>query len=225
MITLDHVSKRFRHQGADRVVARDISFAFPPGERVGLLGRNGAGKSTMLKMLSGLIRPDSGRIHAAGLVSWPVGFAGSFHADLTGAQNIRFLARLYGLPVRDACKQARDISGLGDQIDWPLRQYSAGMKSRLAFAASMLVQFDTYLVDEITAVGDGAFRKRCEAILSERLKDRNAVIVSHSFEVIERLCTSAVVLEQGRFFYYRRPAKAIEHYRHLMAGRLPPWLH
>ena len=224
MIFLEHVSKHFHHEGQTKTIARDISFCFPQGERVGLLGRNGAGKSTVLKMLSGRILPDQGRIQRTGSISWPVGFAGFFHNDLTGGQNARFIARVYGLNPHDVTEACEEFAGLGSQMNWPVSTYSSGMKSRLAFAVSMAVPFDTYLIDEITAVGDQAFRVRCEEMLKSHLKNRSAVIVSHSPEILQNLCTSAVVLENGRFFYYAKVSKALEHYQHLMAGRLPPWM-
>ena len=113
---------------------------------------------------------------------------------------------------------------LGDFIDLPVRTYSSGMRSRLAFAMSMGVKFDTYLIDEITAVGDGAFQAKSEAMMLDRLKTSGAIFVSHSLGQMERMCKSGIVLQNGRFFYYARIQKAIEHYEHTMKGRLPPWM-
>lgn len=224
MIELRNVWKTYKLNGVSKTVARNISFTFPKGECVALMGGNGAGKSTMLKMLSGTLQPDKGKIIRHGSVSWPVGFAGSFHPDLTGAQNVKFVARIYGVDTDEMVKFARDFSQLGAHLTLPVRTYSAGMKSRLAFAMSMAVKFDTYLIDEITAVGDGAFQAKSEAMLRARLQHSGAVFVSHSLEQMERLCSSGVVLQNGRFFYYARVQKAIEHYQHTMQGLLPPWL-
>lgn len=154
MIELVNVHKWYLLNGVRKDVARDISFTFPAGECVALMGGNGAGKSTMLKMLAGTIRPNSGKIIRHGSVSWPVGFAGSFHGDMTGAQNARFVARVYGVDTDDMVDFAREFSRLGGHMNLPVRTYSSGMKSRLAFAISMAIKFDTYLIDEITAVGD-----------------------------------------------------------------------
>lgn len=224
MIELRNVSKVYRLNGVAKAVARDINFTFPTGESVGLLGRNGAGKSTMLKMIAGTLQPDRGEILSSGTVSWPVGFAGSFHGDLTGAQNVRFVARIYGVDTDDMVAFCSDFSQLGAHYHLPVRTYSSGMKSRLAFAMSMAVPFDTYLIDEVTAVGDAAFKQKSEVILQDRLAKSGAIIVSHATSLLQRLCTSGVVLDRGRFFYYPRIEKAVEHHEHLMKGVLPPWM-
>ena len=224
MIELRNLSKTYHLNGVSKVVARDITFTFPKGECVGLIGANGAGKSTMLKLIAGTLHPDRGEVIRHGSVSWPVGFAGSFHGDLTGAQNVKFVARIYGVDTDEMMDFTRDFSQLGSHFFLPVRTYSSGMKSRLSFAMSMAVQFDIYLIDEITAVGDGAFQSKSEAMLTDRLKHSSAVFVSHSMAQMERLCTSGVVLQNGRFFYYARIQKALEHYQHTMRGALPPWM-
>lgn len=224
MIELRNLTKIYRLNGVAKTVARDISFTFPTGECVALMGANGAGKSTMLRLIAGTMQPDSGRIIRHGSVSWPVGFAGSFHGDLTGAQNVKFVARIYGVDTDEMVDFTRDFSQLGSHFHLPVRSYSSGMKSRLAFGMSMAVKFDTYLIDEVTAVGDGAFKAKSEAILHDRLKDSGAIFVSHSLDQMERLCTSGIVMQNARFFYYARVQKAIEHYQHTMVGNMPPWM-
>lgn len=224
MIELRNLHKTYRLNGVKKVVANDVNFIFPTNESVALMGANGAGKSTMLKMIAGTLSADRGQIISDGTISWPVGFSGSFHGDLTGAQNVKFVARIYGVDTNKTLDFAQTFSQLGAHFYLPVRTYSSGMKSRLAFAMSMAIPFDTYLIDEVTAVGDGAFKQKSEAILKERLEGAGAVIVSHSLEQLQRLCTSGVVLQNGRFFYYARVAKAIEHYQHNMQGNLPPWM-
>ncbi len=224
MIELRNLSKTYRLNGVRKIVAKNINFTFPTNESVALMGGNGAGKSTMLKMIAGTLAPDRGQIISDGTISWPVGFAGSFHGDLTGAQNVKFVARIYGVDTGEMLDFTKTFSQLGAHFHLPIRTYSSGMKSRLAFAMSMAVPFDTYLIDEVTAVGDESFKRKSEAILLERLQGAGAVIVSHSVEQLRRLCTSGVVLEQGRFFYYARIGKAIEHYQHIMQGSMPPWM-
>ncbi len=224
MIELRNVSKTYRLNGVQKQVARDIDFTFPTGERVALLGQNGAGKSTMLKMIAGTIAPDKGQVVSTGTVSWPVGFAGSFHGDMTGAQNVRFTARVYGVDVDEMVRFCNDFAQIGAHFQLPVRSYSSGMKARLAFAMSMAIPFDTYLIDEVTAVGDAAFRLKSETILNDRLSKSGTIIVAHSPNLLKRLCQSGVVLFNGRFFYYARVQKAIEHHEYLMKGVLPPWL-
>jgi capsular polysaccharide transport system ATP-binding protein len=224
VIELRNLCKTYRLNGVSKMVADNITFTFPRGECVGLMGGNGAGKSTMLKMLAGTAQQDSGQVIRHGSVSWPVGFAGSFHPDMTGGQNVKFVARIYGVDTDEMIKFSADFAELGEHINLPVRTYSSGMKSRLAFAMSMAVRFDTYLIDEVTAVGDAAFKAKSETILRDRLKESGAVFVSHSLPQMEQICTSGVVLQNGRFFYYARIERAIEHYEHTMKGRLPPWM-
>lgn len=224
MITLENLTKTHVLRGSRTVVARDITQSLPGGIPIALLGRNGAGKSSLLQMIAGTLSPDSGRVHRQGTVSWPVGFAGSFHPDLTGAENIRFVARIYGVDARALIAFTRDFADLGRHFDLPFRSYSSGMRSRLAFGLSMGIPFDTYLVDEVTSVGDAAFRTRSETLLRQRLGRSGAVVVSHSLDMLSRLCTAGMVLEKGRLFYYARVARAIEHHQAVMAGRLPHWM-
>lgn len=223
-VRLEHLSKTHRAGGIATPVARDLTLAFPPGECIALLGRNGAGKSSLLRLIAGLDRPDAGRVVRRGSVSWPVGFQGAFHPDLSGAENARFVARLYGLAPRRMVDFVQQEAGLGARINQPIRLYSAGMRARLAFATSMAVPFDTYLIDEVTSVGDGAFRARSEALLRARLARSGAIVVSHSLPMLAALCGPGAVLENGRLFYYARVERAIEHYDCLMRGGLPPWL-
>ncbi|MEM8753289.1 MAG: ABC transporter ATP-binding protein, partial [Pseudomonadota bacterium] len=159
MIELRNVSKSYPTGGARRVVLDDASMVIPRGRSLGLLGRNGAGKSTLLRIIAGSIAPDSGEIVRNGTISWPLGFAGSFHGQLSGAQNTRFVARIYGCDPDELIRYVADFSELGDFLYMPVRSYSSGMKARLAFGVSMGVAFDYYLVDETTAVGDANFQR------------------------------------------------------------------
>jgi capsular polysaccharide transport system ATP-binding protein len=224
MIELRNLFKTYTVNGVAKTVARDLSFTFPQGECVGLLGRNGAGKSSMLRMIAGTMDPDSGRIIRHGSVSWPVGFSGSFHPDMTGAQNAKFVARIYGVDTDALVEFVRDFAGLGAHYHLPVRTYSSGMKSRLAFGVSMAIRFDTYLIDEVTSVGDAAFRAKSEVLLRDRLQTSGAIIVSHSMGLLRQLCKSGAVLNNGRLFHYPRIERAIEHHEHLMMGTLPPWM-
>lgn len=182
---------------------------FPTGCAIALMGRNGSGKSTLLQMISGNMRPDSGHIHCDGPVSFPVGFAGSFHKDLTGAQNIRFIARIYGVDTDELLHFVEDFAELDDHFNMPVRHYSAGMRSRLAFGVSMGIKFDTYLIDEVTAVGDRAFREKSSALLRDRLQHSNAIVVTHSLKEARRLCGAGAVLERGELTYFEDVEDAI----------------
>lgn len=202
MIRLEGLNKTFIMRGRRKVIAKNMNMTFPKGVSVALLGRNGAGKSSLLAMISGFLAPDSGKIHIDGTLSWPVGFAGSFHGDLTGAQNIRFIARVYGVDTDGLIDFVRDFAELGSHFDLPVRTYSSGMKSRLSFGVSMGVRFDTYLVDEVTAVGDADFKKKSRAVFLERMNASGAIFVTHSMNGVRNFCQAAAVLENGKLTYY-----------------------
>jgi capsular polysaccharide transport system ATP-binding protein len=218
MIEFRHVSKAYATRRQPKVVLRDFSLALPKGAKVGVLGRNGAGKTTFLGMIAGTVQPDSGWIGRHASISWPLGFSGSFHPDLTGAQNIRFVARIYGVDTDSLIAYVADFAELGDFMDMPVRSYSSGMKARLAFGMSMGVAFDWYLVDEITAVGDSAFRSKSLSVFKTRLKDSGMLMTSHSPRVIRDYCESGLVLERGEATYFEDVEAAIAQHERNMAA-------
>lgn len=210
MIRLDHVTKTFVLKGQRKTVAHDISVDFPTGVTIGLLGRNGAGKSTLMQMIAGNMDPTSGRILSDGTISYPVGFQGSFHGDLTGAQNTRFVARLYGVDTGALVDFVEDFAELGKHFHLPFRTYSSGMKSRLSFGVSMGIPFDFYLVDEVTSVGDAAFRTKSRAVFLERMERAGALFVSHQMAMVRELCEMGAVLENGELELFDDVGEAIE---------------
>ena len=209
MIHIKNLRKSFWIPGGRKVVADNINLTIPTGVSVALLGRNGAGKSTLLDMIAGTVRPDSGEITSDGTISWSVGFGGSFHRDLTGAQNTRFLARVYGADTDALVDFVEEFAELGAHFHMPLSSYSNGMRSRLAFGVSMGIRFDTYLVDEVTAVGDAAFKKKSGEVFRARMAESGAILVSHSMEQIKTLCEAAAILENGTLTYYEDLEEAI----------------
>ncbi len=218
MIRLVDVRKSFRTAGAHTTVADGIDIDLPHDKSIALLGRNGAGKSSLLQMIAGSMLPDSGEILVEGTVSWPVGFQGSFHRDLTGAQNTRFVARVYGVDTEELCDFVADFSELGPHFHAPVRTYSAGMRARLAFACSMGIRFDFYLVDEVTAVGDGGFREKSEAVFLDRMRSSGALFVTHAMASVRRVCDAAVVLEDGVLTWFDDVEAAIaRHHENLAA--------
>lgn len=212
MIIFENVSKSYFYKNEEKVIADNISMVFPTKSSVALLGRNGAGKSSLLKMISGVMNPDSGSITSIGKVSWPVGFAGSFHGNLTGSQNIKFIARIYGVDTSELTEFVKKFSELGNYFYHPFSSYSSGMRARLAFGVSMGIPFDIYLVDEVTSVGDASFRKKSGELFSERMKVSGSVVVSHSLPMIRSMCTSGAVLENGHLYYYEDLEEAIKHH-------------
>jgi len=218
MIRLENLTKVFSLEGRHKVVMKDVNIEFPSGLSVALLGRNGAGKSTLLQMIAGTQAPTSGRIVSTGSISWPVGFAGSFHPDLSGAQNTRFVARIYGVDTDQLVDFVEDFAGLGMHFHLPFRTYSAGMRSRLAFGVSMGIPFDTYLVDEVTSVGDANFKAKSSAVFKARMETAGAFVVSHSMGMVRTLCQVGVILEDGKLTYYDDIEAAIAHHQRNMAA-------
>ncbi len=213
MIVLDHVTKVFSTRGSRKTVADDISAVFPTGAVIGLLGRNGAGKSTLMNMIAGNVEPTRGRILSDGTISYPVGFAGSFHPELTGAQNARFVARIYGIDTEELVDFVEDFAELGRHFHLPFRTYSAGMKARLAFGVSMGMPFDFYLIDEVTAVGDANFKQKSNTVFKDRMRKSGALFCSHSMPMVRQLCDMGAVLENGRLTIYEDVADAIQHHQ------------
>ena len=216
MIVFESLSKGFWVRGEWYTVLDNLNLVLPTGKSLALLGRNGAGKSTLLKIISGTMPPTSGKVTVVGSVSWPVGFAGSFHRDLTGAQNVKFLARVYGVDTETLVDFVADFAELGKHFHMPVSTYSSGMTSRLAFGVSMGIAFDVYLVDEVTAVGDTRFREKSAAVFAERMKKSSAVLVSHSASDIRKFCDSAILLHEGNLTFFDDVEAALAAHTKLM---------
>lgn len=218
MIVLRNLTKVFTMRGRRRVVADNINVTFPTGVSVGLLGRNGAGKSTLLKMIAGTTTPSWGEVLSSGSVSFPVGLASSLHPDLTGAQNVRFVARIYGADTEALIDYVGRFAELGQHYHLPVRSYSSGMRGRLSFGMNMGLRFDTYLVDEVTAVGDAAFKRKSRDVFLARMEHAGAIFVSHSMGSIREFCTAGALLENGKLAYYEDVEEAIDRYMQSMSG-------
>ena len=216
MIRFESLSKWFWVNGYRKMVIDNLNLTLPTGKSLALLGRNGAGKSTLLQMIAGTMRPDQGQIVSDGTISWPVGFGGSFHLELTGSQNVRFLARIYGVDTDSLAAYVEDFADLGRHFHMPVRTYSSGMRSRLTFGASMGIRFDTYLVDEVTSVGDAKFGKKSRAVFRERMKNSSAILVSHNMSQVRSFCDSGIVLEDGRLQYFEDLDEAIAVHQAMM---------
>jgi capsular polysaccharide transport system ATP-binding protein len=171
---------------------------FPTGVNVGVLGRNGAGKSTLLRIISGVEPPDTGTVLRKSRVSWPIGFGGGFNSSLSGEENCRFVARIYGESPDRVVAFTREFADIGKFFEMPIKTYSQGMRARLAFGLSMAIDFEVYLVDEVTAVGDSDFQSKSRAIFEERRSRSSLIIVSHSLRTIREYCTLCAVLGGGK---------------------------
>ena len=205
------VHKSYPMRGSKKDILRGANGFFARGERVGILGRNGSGKSTLVRLLGGVEAPTRGRIRRNMSISWPIGMAAGFQPMLSGADNARFIARIYGRSVQPTVDFVEDFAELGDYMRMPMMTYSSGMRSRLALAVSLAIDFDCYLVDEALAVGDTRFGRA----FAERIERSGLILVSHSPALVRRLCTRAAVLDQGRLTFYDDLDEALATYHAL----------
>jgi capsular polysaccharide transport system ATP-binding protein len=192
------IVKEFHTEMGTRRVLNGVSFSVGRGVRMAILGRNGAGKSTLIQVLSGLQRPTSGRIERGLRMSWPLALAGGFEGELTGYDNIRFIARIYGGPFPEIYEYVDDFTELGSQLHIPVRFYSSGMRMRLAFALSLAIDFECFLIDEVILVGDQRFQQKCHFELFENRQHCAMILATHSLEVMKSFCSSALILKGGR---------------------------
>jgi capsular polysaccharide transport system ATP-binding protein len=201
MIRMERINKSYPTRSGPVHVLRDVNLTVRPGERVGILGRNGAGKSTLIRLMSGAELPTSGVVRRGMSVSWPLAFGGAFQGSLTGYDNLRFICRIYGVDPENKIGFVEEFSELGLYLREPVKTYSSGMRARLAFAISMVIEFDCFLIDEIVSVGDARFHEKCHHELFERRGDRAMIIVSHDPLYIREHCTRASVLSAGQLYH------------------------
>jgi capsular polysaccharide transport system ATP-binding protein len=212
MIHIEHVTKRYATRQGNVTVLDDVNLTIRPGEKVGILGRNGAGKSTIIRLISGAERPSAGHIRREMSVSWPLAFGGAFQGTLTGLDNLRFICRVYGKSTEDKIAYVQEFSELGRYLREPVKTYSAGMRARLAFAISMVVEFDCFLIDEVISVGDARFHEKCQRELFEKRHDRAMIMVSHEAHNIREHCTRACVINKGRLYEFPDIDTAYDYY-------------
>ena len=221
MIQLEGVTKAYRYKGVPKYIARDITATIPKGAKLALIGRNGAGKSTMMSMIAGNLNPDRGRITVTGAISWPIGLTGTIQGDLTGIQNVRFLGRVYGVDTDELVDFVGSFADLGMNFAEPVRTYSSGMRGRLAFGMAMGIRFETYLIDEVTAAGDAAFRKKSNRLFEDRLANAGLIFISHGEGQMRERCTSAAVLEAGGLTLFDDVNDAIAQHHQNLQIRAP----
>ena len=212
MIVCDQVTKAYPLGSGRKTVLRGISMTIARGEHIGLLGRNGAGKSTFLRLVGGVELPTTGSIKRHMTLSWPLGLNGGFQGSLTGYDNARFIARIYGHDYRELKDFVEDFSGLGRQLKAPVKTYSSGMRARLAFALSLAIDFDCYLVDEVIMVGDQTFYRKCHEELLVKRRDRALIFATHSDHLLKEFCSRAMIIEDGLATEYGDVDEALEIY-------------
>ena len=219
MIEFRKVTKSYEmNEGRRNIILDNVSFKFPEKKNIGVLGVNGAGKSTLLRLIAGSEYPDSGRIIRKGRYSWPLGFSGSFHGNLSGIENLRFACRIYNSDIKYVTEYVKEFSELGDYIYEPIKTYSSGMQSRLAFALSMAIDFEVYLVDEIMGVGDQGFQNKCRATFEEKRKTSSIIMVSHSMNTIRDYSDTVILLTGEHLEIYDDVDLAIKKYEAISAA-------
>jgi capsular polysaccharide transport system ATP-binding protein len=219
MLSLEYVSKVYETRRGPYTVFKDVSFTLQRGRNIGILGRNGAGKSTMIRLISGAERPTTGRIRRGMRVSWPLAFAGAFAHNMTGLDNLKFVCRVYGIDHKPLVPFIQEFTELGTFLREPVMHYSHGMMTRLAFALSMAIEFDCFLIDEGMVVGDARFHERCHYELFQKRKDRAFILVSHDVHAIKTYCENAVVLHEGRLFAFPNIDAAYTFYLETLAEK------
>lgn len=216
MIELRNVCKSYRTKAGRVPVFDNLSLVIPEGKNVAILGNNGVGKSTLLRLLGGIDIPDSGRIYTNKSISWPVGLSGGFQGSMTGRENVKFVARVYGAEgqrMSEVVREVEEFAEIGKYFDQPVKQYSSGMRARLAFGLSLAFDFDYYLIDEAMSVGDAHFREKATAAFQERIDTANVLLISHGMGQVRKICNHVLVLKKGAIEQYEDVEAGIEAYQ------------
>jgi ABC-2 type transport system ATP-binding protein/capsular polysaccharide transport system ATP-binding protein len=222
MIRVRNLTKTYPIRGGQRTILDRISFDLLPGQKLGILGRNGAGKSTLIRIISGAEAATSGRVDRMMSVSWPLAFSGAFQTALTGRDNVRFISRIYNSDFARNIAAVDEFAELGAYLYEPVRTYSSGMRARLAFAISMIIEFDCFLIDEISAVGDARFGQKCQTELFEKRSDRAMIIVSHDAAYVRDHCDHFAVLHDGKMHFHEDFEAAYALFKDLIGWTAPP---
>ena len=220
MITLDRVSKVYRTRSGRRTVLDNVSVTFDSGQNFGVLGVNGAGKSTLIRLIAGSEIPDFGVVRRYARVSFPLGFGGTFHGALSGRENVAFVARIYGAGTRGVLHYVEEFSELGEYLHMPVNTYSAGMRARLAFATCLALDFDLYVIDEVTEVGDQRFRQKCAEAFRERIQRSDIILVTHNIHTLRQYCDRGAILANGELTLFDDIDTALGQYHRMVQESL-----
>ncbi len=211
----DNVSKVYQVKTGAHCVLDSVSIDFPRGRNIAILGKNGAGKSTLMRLIAGSEAPSSGTVKRKTRISWPIGLGAGVHPALSSTENSRFIARIYNTDPRMVEETVREFADIGSYFDMPVRTLSSGMRAKVNFGLSMAIQFDCYLIDELTAVGDARFREKCKEAFDQRLKNADVIMVSHQAATVKSFCDMAAILKNGKLSFYDSLDEATEIYQGL----------
>lgn len=218
MIELKNVTKYFQTKQGKKYILKDMSITIPPNTNIGILGRNGAGKSTIMRMLGHIEFPNKGSIKSDYTFSWPLGLGGGFVGNMTGRANVKFVCRLYGRndkQIRGIIDFVQDFAELGNYFDMPIKTYSSGMRGRLSFGLSLAFDFDYMLIDETLSVGDARFKKKSKEALMKKIENCHVLLVSHDMGTLKEICDSGIVVNEGQMYYYNDINDAITEYENI----------
>ncbi len=218
MIEFKNVTKYFQTKQGKNYILKDMSITIPSGINIGILGRNGAGKTTIMRMMGHIEFPNKGTISSTYTFSWPLGLGGGFVGNMTGRANVKFVCRLYGRSeeqINEIIRYVKEFSELGKYFDMPIKTYSSGMKSRLSFGLSLAFDFDYMLIDETLSVGDARFKKKSKEALMKKIENCHVLLVSHSMETLKEICDAGIVVNKGQMYYYNDINDAIIEYENI----------
>lgn len=213
MIAFENVSKSFWTGKSRKIILDRASFKVDIGNSLGILARNGSGKTTIINMMAGLEKPDEGKVVRTSRISFPLGFMGGVISKHTATENSRYIARLYGLDPDYVESFCRWLAGIEEYFDMPVGTYSSGMRSRFSFSLMLALEFDIYLIDEgMPASTDVEFNRKAGQILRQRLANATVVVVSHQPATLEKFCRSAAVLRNGQLYMFETLEEAKQLY-------------
>jgi capsular polysaccharide transport system ATP-binding protein len=218
MIEIKHVTKSYRTNRGREFIFRDLNLVIPDGKNIALIGRNGAGKSTLMRLIGGLDIPDKGLIRSTNSISWPVGLGGGFQGSLTARDNVKFIARVHGMEgeqVKDIVRYVEEFAEIGRYFDLPVKTYSSGMRSRVAFGLSLAFDFDYYLIDEGMSTGDAHFQNKAQAAFKNRISGSKVILVTHSMGQVRKMCDFVLLMRDGQVFPYEDVEEGIQAYQSL----------
>ena len=222
MIEVKNLSKSFNYQGTKIKILDDVSFKVDTKDKIAVIGRNGAGKSTFLNIIGGVESPDKGKIKRDCSISWPVGKSAGFVPSLTGRQNVTFVLKIFlgndKNLLREKISFIHEFSELGESFDRPFMQYSRGMRSRISFSLSMAFDFDVFLLDEFMGGGDAKFKKKSIKKLDELIQNKGIFLVTHNLPEYTKYCNKALLLDRGRLIEYDIVKDAIEEHKKLLSN-------
>ncbi|MFP5300655.1 ABC transporter ATP-binding protein [Cobetia sp. SIMBA_158] len=214
MIEIKNLYKRYHNHHSNEWVLKNVNLTIPKGISVGLVGRNGAGKSTLLRLIAGMDTPERGEVIRHSRVSWPIGLSGGFQGSMTGRQNVKFVTRVHGRGdyVDSIIRYVEEFADIGPAFDEPIKTYSSGMKARLAFGLSLAFDFDIYISDEATAVGDKAFKAKAKNAFRDKVNKASLIIVSHNEGILRELCQSGIMIHNGTAIWFEDIGDALKSY-------------